>query len=153
VTDRHGWNSWENYRALHEKRVTEHPFVLDHIFEWTIVGDRDFPDQIQLSGQIFCEEGVHLHVTKMLATRVRNNRLQVQAERYSYNAFFVGRHNILRYDNGHLESPDEFHRHLFDVKTGEEIERTLLTRDRLPLLHEILTEVQGLVTAGRERSA
>lgn len=153
MISRHGWNSWENYRALHEKRVSEHPFVLDHIFEWTLVGDHRFPEAIWLSGQVFCQGGVHLHAIKALATRKTGNRLQVRCERYSYNAFFVGQHNILRYDNGHLEDPDEFHRHLFDLDTGEQVERTLLTRDELPLLHEILTEVQQIVSASQQQSA
>ncbi|MGI8827602.1 MAG: hypothetical protein ACR2JC_18620 [Chloroflexota bacterium] len=62
-----------------------------------------------------------------------------------YNAYFWGRHNILRYDNGHLDAPEEFHRHDFDLKTGAENPVKKITRQDMPTLAEFMTEVANLV--------
>jgi hypothetical protein len=85
-------------------------------------------------------------VDKTLETKIgRQGMLEVQGQRYAYNAYFIAKHNILRYDNGHLFHPSEFHRHAFDLKTGRETERQILSRVDMPTLAEFLTEAEQLV--------
>jgi hypothetical protein len=64
---------------------------------------------------------------------------------YAYNAYFSGHHNILRYDNGHTATPEEFHRHEFDRETGIEIRKDILEQPQIPVLADFFTEVARLV--------
>jgi len=143
----HGWNSLENYTFIHEKRLAEHPFV-DHgvpntlKFEDYVNVDGD--TVVLLSGEVYCHYGIVVAVTKSFETRMVQGRLQVRGVSYRYNARIRGRHNILRYDNGHDESPDEFHRHQYDLSNGTEIETRIITRYDLPVFDDILTELQQM---------
>ena len=64
---------------------------------------------------------------------------------YRYNAFLPGGHNVLRYDNGHYQKDDEYHRHEFDLATGEEISRRVITRLEFPVMHKVLDELMMLL--------
>lgn len=72
-------------------------------------------------------------------------RRQLRGFSYRYNAYVRNGHNVLRYDNGHSETPEEFHRHLFDPRTGGELEKRIITRYDLPVLSDMLTEIQILL--------
>jgi hypothetical protein len=158
VSDCHYWTTWENYKNVHDVHLNRHTFVLEDNLEWSFIEANtlqrdDFPTSIVLSGTITCASGVAVLVYKTLETRIgRQGMLEVQGQRYGYNAYFVNRHNILRYDNGHLLYPDDYHRHAFDLVTGKEIERMSLTREDMPTLVEFLDEVEQLVLANAEQS-
>lgn len=146
MSDPHDWNSWENYLMIHDKRLEAHPFVLEPHLEWTFIGGRPHPDLILLSGFVVCHLDVLVRVEKTLETRIiKPQRLQVRGRWYAYNAYFAGRHNILRYDNGHAEHPDEFHRHQYDLQTGKEISRIIIEKHQLPVLADFFTEVATIV--------
>lgn len=50
----------------------------------------------------------------------------------------------MRYDNLH-EDLDEYHRHVFDLETGEQIGHTqILSRQEFPVMHEILNELEEM---------
>ena len=140
--DRHGWNSYENYREVHEARLTTHPFV-DHSRPDTVAFEFfKFEGELVMvmDGEICCRRGVILEVTKYFNTRRnRAGRLQVRCFSYRYNASIGGKHNVLRYDNGH--ELDEYHRHVFDVATGGLLLMEYLTRNEFPLLSEVLDEL------------
>jgi hypothetical protein len=97
-----------------------------------------------IEGSIRCAAGIEIDVTKLLDVRVYRRLEQVRGVSYRYNAYVRGGHNILRYDNGHAEAPDEFHRHEFDPFTGHERSRTILDREDLPTLIEVVSEVERL---------
>lgn len=144
--DPHDWNSWDHYRTIHDRRLEDHPFVQDHDLEWEVVEDAGSAVLITLQGLIVCHKGVHVRVWKLLETRtVGQGVLQVRGCEYAYNAYFVNRFNILRYDNGHAEAPHEFHRHVFDLTTGEQLRCEILHRADFPVLTEVLTEVADIV--------
>lgn len=140
--DRHGWNSYENYRQIHESRLAAHPFV-DHDRPNTIAFEfYEFEGELYMvmNGEIFCSHRVVLEVTKYFETKwTRRGRLQVRCFSYRYNASVAGEHNLLRYDNGH--DLDEYHRHVFDVGTGDPLLVEHLTRNEFPLLSEVLDEL------------
>ena len=148
--DPHGWNTLENFRDIHEKRLAEHPFV-DHstpdtlrLDEYELSGDTYFV----LWGEVYCHHNVIVEVTKYYESRVLTGRVQIRGFSYRYNAHVRGGHNVLRYDNGHDDAPDEFHRHAFDLVTGDETEKRVIARYELPVFADILTEVQELVEGG-----
>lgn len=146
VSDPHDWNTWENYLMIHEKRMQLHPFVLEDHLAWEIVGDPSAPELITLAGIVICQMSVIVRVDKTLETRlIGNQRLQVRGLFYAYNAYFAGRHNILRYDNGHMEPPEEFHRHQFDLETGVETRKDILEQRQIPVLADFFTEVAQLI--------
>lgn len=102
-------------------------------------------------GEIYCLHGVVVEVEKYFDTKTtRDGRLQVRCFSYRYNARLPGKFNILRYDTGH--DFDEYHRHRFDPKTGQQIRFELLTREQFPLLSEILDELERIFQAEQERS-
>ena len=146
MSDPHDWNTWENYLIVHERRMQLHPFVLEDHLEWKMVGDPSDPELITLEGIVICQLNVIVRVAKTLETGfIGNQRLQVRGLFYAYNAYFVGRHNILRYDNGHTATPEEFHRHEFDLETGIEIRKEILEQRQIPVLADFFTEVARLV--------
>ncbi len=141
-SDPHGWNSLENFIQVHEGRLGEHPFVdtsRPHTLRYEF-----FDEVFRLSGTVFCLHDVILEVTKYYGTRNSGGRVQVRGYSYRYNAHVHNGHNVLRYDNGHDDTPEEFHRHLFDRKTGAELERRIITRHELPTFSQILDELQAL---------
>ena len=145
MSDPHDWNTWENYLIVHERRMQLHPFVLEDYLAWEKVGDPSAPELITLAGIVICHMRVIVRVDKTLETRLlANQRLQVRGLFYAYNAYFAGQHNILRYDNGHMETPEEFHRHEFDRETGIEIRKDILEQRQIPVLADFFTEVARL---------
>ncbi len=145
MNDPHNWNSWDNYLAIHEKRMQEHPFVLENHLVWEFVGEPKSPDAILLNGIVICARSVIVTVSNSLETRIVGRRLEVRGSFYAYNAHFVSHHNILRYDNGHMETPEEFHRHQFDLETGQETSRAIIPKSQVPVLADFFSEVASIV--------
>jgi hypothetical protein len=143
-SDRHAWNSLENYRRIYEERVGNHYFIDK---------TKPFPDNFELfenkgelyvllQGTIYCWNNIILDMTKLFETReVGAGRLQIRCIVYEYNVHFAGKHNILRYDNTHEGNLDYYHKHIFNPETGKEISVIELTRETFPLLHEVLDEL------------
>ena len=71
---------------------------------------------------------------------VNNTKLFLVRPLYHFK--ISGKHTILRYDNGH--TPDDYHRHVFDVKTGDLLIRESLCREDFPVLPEILDELERM---------
>lgn len=121
--DRHGWNSLENYRSIHENRLNNHSF-LDPNRPHTVAFDFFEVEGdlfVRVAGEIHCRGGILVEVEKYLETyAARNGQIFVRGFSYRYNAYIPGKHNILRYDNGH--DLDEYHRHIWDIESGAEIE-------------------------------
>ena len=90
-----------------------------------------------------CRGGVEINVRKLLDARVRAGRVEVRGLKYNYHARIfgdgVGR-NVLRYDSGHAHTPGVFHRHEYDLETGED-RLTMLTREEFPVLSEVVDEL------------
>jgi hypothetical protein len=99
---------------------------------------------MSLIGYIVCMGHVLLEVEKVYALRRVRGRDEIRCTVYRYTAYVPGRGNILRYDNTHRDRPDEFHRHVYDLNTGEQTSLTLMTREDFPVLTEVLDEVQQL---------
>mgnify|MGYP001611148168 CR=1 FL=1 len=142
-TDRHGWNSFDNYRSVHENRLSRHTFLDPEkphtvTFNFLRVGG-DLV--IQIVGEIFCLGGIVVEVEKYLETyEAPSGQIFVRGFSYRYNAYLPGKHNLLRFDNGH--SFDEYHRHEWDWATGKETERCIITRNEFPTLGEVLDELE-----------
>src|SRR5574341_461272 len=93
--DPHNWNSYEHYRAIHEKRLAEHPFVDEsqtNTIEFTFQ-EFDGVAFLTIEGRVFCKRGIVLEVWKLLETRRtgRNQVLGVRAVGYLYNAWIPGK--------------------------------------------------------------
>jgi hypothetical protein len=96
-----------------------------------------------LSGEIYCKNNVVLYVDKVMETReAGKGRIQVKGFAYCYNAKITGRCNILRYDNDH--TIEDYHKHVFDIKTGKQVARVSLGRDDFPSLSDVLDELAGM---------
>ena len=142
--DRHGWNSLENYQIIHETRLNNHPFLdpdRPHTVEFSYF-ELDDGLIVQVAGEVFCLHNVTLEVEKYLETEDRAGRIYVRGLSYRYNARVRGRHNVLRYDNGH--DLNEYHRHVWDIRTGEEREFSIISRNEFPTLGEILDQLEGM---------
>ncbi len=102
----------------------------------------------RLGGEVDCAAGTVIQVRKIYAVRRRRGSEEIRGLLYRYTALVPGHGNILRYDNLHLEAPDEFHRHAYDLRTWEESSRRLLTREEMPTFVEIIDEVQQIASDG-----
>lgn len=144
--DPHGWNSVENFRHIHETRLAEHPFV-DHNKPHTLILEEYEVDEnvyLSLCGEVYCYHNVIVEVAKYYDTMNFGGRLNLRGFSYRYNAHVKNGHNVLRYDNGHKEAPEEFHRHEYDPENGVPRETKLLTRYELPDMYDIITEIQAI---------
>ena len=141
--DPHGWNSLENYVFLHEKHLYEHLLVKEADFEIRLVPtDHALYDAIVVEGVVYCRNGLRIDVYKTgdydrAAKRVRMTW-------YSYNAWWPGAHNALRYDNNHRDEPHVYHRHAYDRETGEQTSYKEMGRQEFPVMHEIFDELLAM---------
>ena len=142
-SEKHGRLRFDSYQEIHEGALDRHTFVLKDETSFTRL-DESGTVSFLLEGAIHCAGEVVIDVTKLLAVRASRSREEVRGVSYRYNAHVRGGHNILRYDNGHIESPDEFHRHEFDPLTGRERSRSTLEREEMPTLIEVVAEVERL---------
>lgn len=100
---------------------------------------------VHLAGEIVCADSVIIEVDKYLDVRQSGRGVdEVRGYFYRYHGYVRGGANLLRYDNSHAE--DEFHRHEYDVTIGEQTQ-TILTREDLPTLIQVVSELQELVQA------
>ena len=148
LREKHGWLRFDRYREIHESALERHPFVLEDGTAFTrLVVDGGAVIYV-LEGDITCHADIIVSVSKTLEVRQNRGLEQVRAVHYNYNAYIPGQGNVLRYDNSHLDAPDEYHRHEYDLDSGEEIgRRALLTREQFPTLIEAVTEIAGIIRA------
>lgn len=144
--DRHGWNTYENYKQIHDTRLANHQFV-DHTkpdnLTFELFLGEDGLLYAGLSGKIYCKNNVVLYVDKVMETReVGKGKIQVRGQAYCYNAKITGQCNILRYDNDH--TIEDYHKHVFDIKTDKQVARISLSRDDFPSLSSILDELAAM---------
>lgn len=141
-SDPHGWNSYDQYLNIEQSRLDNHPFVLSHNLRYDFY-EYSGETYLRISGQVVCLNNVLLEVEKYLETRrTRPGVLLVRTFSYRYNASVRGKGNVLRYDNGH--DSDEYHRHVFDLETGEQAEYQLLDRFHFPTFPQILDELEEM---------
>lgn len=139
--DPHGWNSYENYLAVHEKCMESfsHYFV-----EWDSLLFTPLPPSgVSLTGSIYCHGGLVLHVEKTLEV---NNRKQVRGLKYRCQAQFADppSREIFRYDNAHdyPEHPDSFHKLVFSPISWKPVfPPKHIGIDSWPTLREVLDEL------------
>ena len=148
--EKHGWNSIDHYQEIHYSCLERHPFV-DHDRQDTTkfyyLEDPHFGLVVEISGKIYCRNNVIVDVEKYAEVQeLRGGRLQMRCFWYRYNAHIADRHVVLRLDNRH--DLDDYHCHVFDVETGEEIEVRPMTREELPTLAEFLLEVAEMMGEG-----
>ena len=70
-TDRHGWNSLENYRSIHENRLNYHSFLdpdRPHTIAFIFL-DIEGDIIVQVAGEIYCLGGIVVEVEKYLETK------------------------------------------------------------------------------------
>jgi hypothetical protein len=131
--------------------MMQHEFVREDLLSWEEVTPADArpndpPQEITLSGDIICEQGVIVHVRKVLETRLgRRGEVQVRGRHYAYNAYRPEVGPILRYDNSHSRDDEQFDRHEYDERGHFKAFR-IIPRAELPTLAEFLTEVAAKVS-------
>lgn len=137
-----GWNSYENYLAVHERRMESlsHYFVERDSLSFVIIP----PTNVLLRGSVYCRGGLVLHVENTLSI---NDRRQVRGSRYRYQAQFSypPTREIFRYDNAHdgyPDHPDAFHKHVFSPLTWKSVSPPQhIGIDQWPTLYEVLDEL------------
>jgi hypothetical protein len=115
---RHGWIQLDEYLKVHDRRISDYShFILQDFTEWRFGSTR-----VSLLGELVCQGGLELSITKYLEADFRNGRRKVRTYRYKYHLLRrdeAETQNILRYDNIHLHKghPDRHHRH--DYSDGD----------------------------------
>ena len=143
--DPHDWNSWDNYRNVHDRRLSEHPFVAS--YQDTLTFEVIDDGHIRLDGYVLCRKGVLLEVTKILAARYDNQRRRsVRCYSYRYVGIVPGRCLLLKYHNWHANPDDYIHR-VYDPVTGKQTLYEVLQRHQFPTFSEVLDELECLAHA------
>jgi hypothetical protein len=143
--DRHGWNLYEEYKRINERKLEEYSFVLGSKLAFKEI-EEGGELVVIYEGELQLPKGVTLQVRKAFQTKRMGpgrGSLYVRGYSYRYNAHIKGKHTVLRFDNGH--HPDEYHGHWFDIETGDEIERRVMSRDDFPVFSEVLDELDRLM--------
>lgn len=144
-TDPHRWQTFEQYRIVHDARLEEHPFI-DRSKPDTLVFE-EIEDRgvvvIHLYGEVYCRGSVVLEVEKWFETRVTSGRVQVRGVRYRYIGYTRSKGLLLKYHNVH-EDPNEYIHRIYDPVTGEE-QSEQLSRTQFPVFTEVLDELALLM--------
>lgn len=144
--DPHGWNTWDRYQTIHEKRLAGHEFV-DHSQPHTLEFTQDAATgRVHLLGYLYCLRGVVLEVDKHLDSRYFGALLKVRGVRYRYAAWIPGGHPVLRYHNMH-HYDDFYHHRVFDPHTGKRIFSEQIERYQFPTLSEVIDEIEVVTRA------
>lgn len=143
--EKHNWLELDRYVLIHRQKLATRPFVIADGTTFTRYagGGAEF---VRCAGVLTCRNEVRIAVTKLMATRMIRAQLQVRSIHFNYHVTQRrgGRtNNLLRYDNSHVDTPDEYHHHLYDPRTGEQT-RTILTREQFPDLAEVVDEADRL---------
>lgn len=142
--DPHGWQNWDNYLAVHERRLERHWFP-DPLRPNTLGFDLANPDRWVLSGYVYCRRNVILEVAKVYQTRRIGGGgiIQVRCHGFLYVGWVAGWNLVLKYHNHHAD-PDEYVHRVCDPATGEEVLYEVLRRQQFPLFAEVLDELEAL---------
>lgn len=114
----------------------------------------DTPQRIRCIGLLVCQSGIEIEVDKRLNVRMVGGRIQVRGSRYRYHARIRGGQfgrsgrNVLRYDSGHAHTPGVYHRHEYDLVTGDD-RLTTLSREEFPVLSEMVDELAAMFPDAR----
>ena len=100
-------------------------------------------DVFIVEGEIECKNGLRLAVNKMGEIE-RDGARRVRMLRYRYEAWFPGKHQVLRYDNNHPGEQHRFHRHEFDPISGTESTQRDMRREEFPVMNEVLDELMNM---------
>ena len=106
--------------------------------------------EVSLQGIIECAEDVFIKVDKALGVRkIRNGQVQVRGKDYAYHAWLnlTPTRDLIRYCSAH--GLDDFHCHLFDPATGEELGRPSIDLADLPTLGDFIPLAIELGRAGK----
>ena len=139
--DPHDWNSWDHYQSIHERRLSDHPFVVSFLDTLAFTDEEE--GVIALKGIAHCQNGVLLEVEKWYEARYFGRILRVRCYSYRYIAWLPGEHLLLKYHNVH-EDKDEYHHRIYDPATGEEVFYETLERYQFPIFTEVLDELESL---------
>ena len=145
--EKHGWLWFDRYQLIHREVLANHPFIVKDRTQFVAIPGS--PDRIRCIGLLLCRSGIEIEVDKRLNVRTIDNRLQVRGSGYRYHARIRGRgfgrsgQNVLRYDSGHAHTPGVYHRHRYDLETGED-RLTTLGREEFPVLSEMVDELAAM---------
>src|SRR5581483_496330 len=144
MRDKHGWNSWDQYLAIHTRRIRDFDhFIIDDQLTATPT-----KSTVTWDGVLYCEDGIEIHVRKHQAVQQMSGRPSVRTLDYSYHVLRrVGSRvvNVLRYDDIHLQPGHQsrHHRHRYDAQ-GNEIEPPEhIGEDEWPTLGDVIEEVHS----------
>ena len=150
VARRHRWNSWEQYRAIHDRKIASYSphFVIDDLLAPVLT-----PNAVIWDGALRCADGFEIQVYKVQELRRRGDgRPEVRTTAYSYHVLQRGQdgeRNVLRYDNAHAYDghPDAHHRHDYEEGGTSHVQH-LSEREwpdgDWPTLGDVLDELHAL---------
>ena len=145
-TTPHGWNSWDNYQIVHDRRLAEHPFVVR--FRDTLAFEQsELEGVLHLRGFVQCQKAVVLEVTHRFETDYDNvGRMYLRCYRFRYIGLLPSRRLLLKYHNLH-RNPDEYVHRVYDPATGRQSGYEPLQRYQFPTFPEVLDELEYLAQA------
>ncbi len=139
----HDWNSLEDYLYQHQRRLEDYPLFIE---DYSFTVDPVFHDKqsfVSIYMEILCAKGIKLTVVKTAEIRGRI-KFEAKTVDYAYNASIMGKGNILRYDNAHIQAGHitKHHKHIFSRPGVEDTDSPFpIDEDKWPHLHEVIEEL------------
>lgn len=144
MKDKHAWNTWDGYCGAHDGYI-EHFKAGGFVLEDRMVGTPT-PLGATWEGEVYCRDGIEIHVRKRQEVRRRRGRVEVHTVEYSYHVLLrleSGQiRDIFRYDNVHVHAhhADEHHRHRYTVTGRDALEHVGVLG--WPTFSEVIKEAQ-----------
>lgn len=141
--DRHGWNAWDAYLAVHESVMEGYRghFIVDERLSPVVVSHA-----VYWRGRLLCASGLEIEVDKSQVTRRRGGRLEVKTVDYKYHVqqrTETGVRKLFRYDDAdhHPGHPSRHHRHAY--RAGDADDAGIVTHvgyEGWPTLGDVIGE-------------
>lgn len=147
----------DKYLEIHSQHI-EHLDKAGYVLAKSLPVEK-MRHEFLMNGIIHCPGEIVISVKKRLAIRGYDGSMPIViSTKYEYNISIKGIHNLFRYDNTHPGNAgypghaDPFHKHTFDIETGEERGKSpiWIGYHNWPTLYEVVNEANHLYHENKE---
>ncbi len=82
--DPHDWNTWDHYRNIHERRISEHPFIDPSTPNTLKFLETGYEGVLSLQGRVYCFRSVALEVEQWYESQYFGHLRKVRCYSYRY---------------------------------------------------------------------
>ncbi len=115
MSNKHGWNTWENYLRVHESVLRKYQAnFISPAPKYSVIKFTEYYYQLTLKNlELKTRKGtvVCINIEKDVEVRPGGTKQVARTEGYSYQAWLKGGRNLVRYDSPHVNHNKFHHKH------------------------------------------